>query len=486
MKIIALHSDFIEYKAVKEAIKNPPAADKELHKVEDCLVVFTAIEKQDEGHEDTVAKNAASEIKKIAGQVKADTVVIYPWVHLSSNPSSPGSAQSVLKLLNEKLKKEFKTVEQSPFGWYKQFEIKVKGHPLAELSREIKTVDVEDAKEDQEESQALKAEKKLVSHWHILDMNGTLHDISINDDKIKGFDFAGRKNLEKFTRYEMAKVRVAKEEPPHVKIMRDLELVDYEPGTDPGHFRYYPKGRLVKSLLEDLITKEVIDYGGMEVETPIMYDYEHPSLKAYLNRFPARQYSIQTPNKKVFLRFAACFGQFLMANHATISYKNLPMRLYELTRYSFRVEQRGELTGLRRLRAFSMPDCHAFCQDLEQAKQEMHARFDLAERIHSKIGFKLPDDFEFAIRTTKEFYNENKPHIMSLIEKWGKPALVEMWDEKFFYYNMKYEWNFVDALDKASALTTDQVDTENAKNYDITYIDTEGKAQNPLIRSEER
>ena len=57
-----------------------------------------------------------------------------------------------------------------------------------------------------------------------------------------------------------------------------------------------------------------------------------------------------------------------MAKDFQISYKHLPLKLYELTRYSFRNEKRGELVGLRRLRAFSMPDCHAICRDLDQAK----------------------------------------------------------------------------------------------------------------------
>src|SRR3990167_9276279 len=211
---------------------------------------------------------------------------------------------------------------------------------------------------------------------------------------LTSYNFSKYKKLEKFASYEMEKVRVAKQEPPHVTMMKKMGLVDYEPGSDPGNLRYYPKGRLIKSLIEQYVTDRMIDYGALEVETPIMYDYEHPSLKSYLNRFPARQYTIQTPNKKVFLRFAACFGQFLQAHDALITYKQLPIRLYELTRYSFRVEQHGELSGLRRLRAFTMPDCHAFCADETQAKQEMLRRFQLAQEVQEGIGFSIPGDLE--------------------------------------------------------------------------------------------
>ena len=155
--------------------------------------------------------------------------------------------------------------------------------------------------------------------------------------------------------------------PPHVELMRRLELVDYEPGCDPGNMRYYPKGRLVKSLLENFVLDRASEMGAMEVETPIMYDMEHPTLKKYLDRFPARQYQIESDKKKLFLRFAACFGQFLMGHDMTISYKAMPLKMIEITRYSFRREQRGELVGLRRLRAFTMPDMHTLTRDMGQA-----------------------------------------------------------------------------------------------------------------------
>jgi len=212
-----------------------------------------------------------------------------------------------------------------------------------------------------------------------------------------------------------------------------------------------------------------------------MYDFEHPSLKAYLNRFPARQYTIQTPNKKVFLRFAACFGQFLMAHDTTISYRNLPLVLFELTRYSFRVEQRGELTGLRRLRAFTMPDCHAFVADFDQAKVEFMKRLDLCKKVQEGCGFEVPKDFEFALRVTKEFYDEHKGFITKVTQKMGKPLLLEIWDERKFYFVFKFEWNIIDALDKAACLSTDQIDVENAERYGITYTDKDNTKKFPLI-----
>ena len=468
MRVLLIHSDYIEYEAKRKLdfAEEIPEEEKK-GRMEECLVVFASVEKADEDKIDTIIDRTCREIEKTAELVTTTNIMIYPYVHLSSTPATPQVAEKVIDAIFERLKPTY-TVRKSPFGYYKAFTLSCKGHPLSELSREIT------GEEKEEISEALQKAEKIESQWYILTEDGELVPA-------EEFDFSSWENLRKFTNYEIHKVRASEKEPPHVELMQRLELADYEPGSDPGNLRYYPKGRLMKSLLEDWVTQEVINYGAMEIEAPIMYDFEHPSLKSYLHRFPARQYVIQTPNKRVFLRFAACFGQFLMAHDAIISYKDLPLRLYELTKYSFRVEQRGELTGLRRLRAFTMPDCHAFVANIESAKEEMVRRFELARTIQEGSGLTIPDDLELAIRVTREFYSENKDFVVSLVKRWGKPALVEMWEERIFYFVLKYEWNYVDTLEKASALTTDQIDIENGERYDIRFTGKDGRENHPII-----
>ncbi|HEC72533.1 MAG TPA: threonine--tRNA ligase [Thermoplasmatales archaeon] len=391
--------------------------------------------------------------------------MLYPYAHLSSNLASPKKAQEILVEIEYKLRNENFNVKRSPFGWYKAFKISCKGHPLSELSREIIPVG--------EETESLKKERKLSSYWYILTEDGELHNVG-------EFDFKGHENLRKFSFYEKEKSRAVKQEPPHVKLMQQLEIADYEPASDGGNMRFYPKGRFIKKMIEEYVTQRVIEYGGLEVETPVMYDMDHPTLSKYLQRFPARQYQIESDKRRFFLRFAACFGQFLMAHDATISYKDLPLKIYELTRYSFRREQSGELTGLRRLRAFTMPDVHAFVSDLSMAMDEFKIRYDLSINVLKNIGISV-DDIEMALRTTKNFYEEHKEFILDLVKKFGKPILVEMWDERIFYFILKYEFNFVDMSDKASALSTDQIDIENGERYNITFTDKDGKLKHPLI-----
>ncbi len=467
MKILTIHSDHLKVEAKKKAIKNAEEIIKGELEVENCLVVLTAVEKRDESDLNRAAQLLVKEIEDVAKQVNEKTIVLYPYAHLSNELALPDRALIVLKKAEELLKIKKYNVFRAWFGWYKAFELKAKGHPLAELSREF----YPDQKE--EENVAVQEEKKLKSKWYILEPSGKLNDLG-------KFDFKDNKNLKIFSKYEESKVREVKDIPAHVKLMKKLELVDYEEASDPGNFRYYPKGRLIKSLIETYVTERTIKYGAFEVESPIMYNFNHPALAKYVQRFPARQYIIESDKNRYFLRFSACFGQFLIAHDSTISYKNLPYRIYELTRYSFRREQRGELTGLRRLRAFTMPDVHCMCQDMKQALEEYKVRFNLCKEVLTSIGFSL-DDFELAFRVTKDFYDKNKELINNLVKDIGKPVLLEMWDERKFYFVLKYEFNFVDGNEKASALSTDQIDVENGERFDINFINKEGKKEHPLI-----
>jgi len=465
MKLLLIHSDYIEYEVKDKAIKAPEETKKKKDRLEEALTAFTAVEKVDEKSPNQAVKQAVDEIIKTAEQLKVKNIMLYPYAHLSSNLAGPKKAQEILVEIEYELKQKNFNVKRSPFGWYKAFKISCKGHPLSELSREIIP--------GKEESDSLKKERKLASDWHILTEDGTLHEI----DK---FNFKGHENLKTFSFYEKEKSRAVKGEPAHVTIMKKLEIADYEPASDGGNMRFYPKGRFIKKLIEEYVNRRVAEYGGLEVETPIMYDMDHPTLSEYLQRFPARQYQIESDKRNFFLRFAACFGQFLMAHDATISYKDLPLKIYELTRYSFRREQSGELTGLRRLRAFTMPDVHAFTSDLDMAMDEFKVRFDLSLSVLENIGIEK-SDIEMALRTTKDFYQKNKKFIVDLVKKLKKPILVELWDDRIFYFILKFEFNFVDSSDKASALSTDQIDIENGERYDIKFTDKNGKTKHPLI-----
>jgi threonyl-tRNA synthetase len=440
----------------------------------DSLVCFLSVEKKDEDAPGKVVSAAVRRILEHYRRVKAETLWLYPYAHLSSDLASPRMARKILDQMRDAAAAAdgVTSLMRAPFGYYKAFDIKAKGHPLSELALTVTGDEADAAPEDADagESKAVAAEKKLRSRFFVVTPGG---EVTPHED----FNFKQHPVLKAFHAYETAGSRESGEEPPHVRLMRQHELVDYERGSDAGNFRWYPKGQLMKALLEDRANQVMHDFGAMRVETPIMYDYLHPSLAKYLDRFPARQYVLKSEKKDFFLRFAACFGQFLIAHDGKISYRHLPMRLYELTHYSFRREQSGELAGLRRLRAFTMPDMHTFARNMEQAKEEFAAQFDLSREWMADLG--IP--FATAVRVVKGFYDENREFVHGLAKRVDAPILLEVWEERFFYFVIKFEFNFVDNLAKAAALSTVQIDVENTKQFEIEYTEQDGSKAYPLL-----
>ncbi len=461
MKLLLIHSDYIEYEVKNKAISNPEEIKFKNDRLEEALTVFIAVEKIDEKSPSQTVLDASNEIEKTAEQLKVKNIMLYPYAHLSSDLGSPKIAKEILIELENNLKNKQYNIKRSPFGWYKAFKISCKGHPLSELSRDIIAG---------KEKESIEKEREIKSEWKILTPEGDF----IDADK---FDFTEYEDLKLLYDYESKGSRKSIGEPAHVKMMQSLELVDYEPASDSGNFRWYPKGRMIKGLLEQHINNIVRDIGGMQVETPIMYDIEHPALSEYLKKFPARQYRIRSDDKEFFLRFAACFGQYMIAKDMTISYRNLPLRMYELTHYSFRREQSGETSGLKRLRCFTMPDLHTFCTDINQATEEFENQFKTSMNWMNDLNL----DHQVAIRFVKEFFNNNKDLALSLAGIAKKPILIELWDEKYFYFVMKFEFNVIDSMKKASALSTVQIDVENAERFDITYTDEKGNKIYPHI-----
>ncbi len=139
MKILSLHCDYMKFRPLKKAIKKIKdlvEKDKKETHVKDALAILTAVEKVDKNIPGIVSK-LVDEVKNIADQLSANKIVLYPYAHLSENLSDPDTAMNVLDEAEKALKKAKFEVYRAPFGYYKEFEMKVKGHPLSELSRNI-------------------------------------------------------------------------------------------------------------------------------------------------------------------------------------------------------------------------------------------------------------------------------------------------------------------------------------------------------------
>ena len=468
MRVLLIHADKFEYE-VKEPTKMAEELPREhprKHSFKEVLVVFSTIESSDEDV-DAIAEQAAADFSDVFRKVKAERLVLYPYAHLSPNLAPPKLAIDVLKAVEARLAEKGLEVHRSPFGWYKAFEIKCKGHPLSELSREF-TAEKKMTREEIVE--------KISKEYYILTPEGEEHRIDMEN-------IDGAKVLEKYPSLKKFIIseevgRTKGEEPPSIKAMQKLELVDYEEASDRGHFRFFPKGHLVFSLLEKWAQQIATDrIGAIQIDTPIMYDWSYPDIRSQGMSFHERHYTLKTEEKREFvLRFAGDFGLFRMMKGATLSYRNLPLRIYEFSK-SFRLEQRGELTGLKRLRAFHMPDVHCFTKDLEEGWKE----YMLLYKNYSDLADATGVEYAVAFRIVKEYYDKYKDNLIELLKHSKKPALIEVLSEMKHYWAVKHEFQGIDAVDGAVQLSTVQLDVADAERYGIVYTDADGRKKGCII-----
>lgn len=457
MRLLLIHSDYIEYetkKKTKFAEEPCPSSDS----LEDVLVAFSAIESGDAEGIDDVVDQTIQAIDDVSGQINCRRVMVYPYAHLSSDLAKPDLAVETLKKIESLLGKKGYEVKRAPFGWYKSFKIACKGHPLSELSRTITP------SED-----AAKPEKKQVVHnFFVMTPDGNRHDVKeYTDDSPFG----------SLLKKELGIAVPVGGEPVHVDLMRSKEFVDYEPVSDVGHLRWMPRGKLVRDLLADYVLSLVLPYGANPVETPVMYDLGDKAIYEHADKFGERQYRFKSGNRDMMLRFAACFGMFTIMRNMHISPNCLPMKMYELSTYSFRHEQKGEVIGLKRLRAFTMPDMHSLCKDMPNALTCFEEQLAIGWKTGEDFGTKLVAVF----RCTEEFYKENEAWIKKIVAESGVPILIETLSDRVHYWVAKIDLAAIDGQNRPIENPTVQIDVESAKRFDIKYHLADGTEVFPPI-----
>lgn len=462
MRVLLIHSDYLKYKTKnKTPIAEEIEKEKEQGEFNEALVVFVAVEKDDEKNPAGVVNNLITEIKSTNDQINAERIVLYPYAHLSSSLSSPKSAIEILKMAENELGNRGMEVSRVPFGWYKSFEISCKGHPLSELSRSIDAVDISaDGIGEEEESEP--------SKFYIL-----LDEELVEAESYK---YEKKSDLEKVAKYELGTGKSKDIEPPHVKLMKEKELADYESAADVGHLKWYPKGRLIRDLLSDYVYDLVVERGAMPIETPVMYDLANDAIREHAEKFGERQYKIHT-KKELMLRFACCFGAFRVLADSFLTWKNLPAKVYELSTYSFRFEKRGEVVGLKRLRGFTMPDMHSICADIDQSLVEFGNQVDMC----NKTGKDFNVNYEVIFRATQDFYDKNKQWMFDTAKKLNKPVILEILPERKHYWVCKMDFAAMDFLGRPIENPTVQIDVESGKRFDISYLNQDEKEEHPIV-----
>jgi len=448
MKILTLHVDYINFKPLKKALKNvEELSDKEKKggEAKDALVVMTAVEKIDDNVKEVVTK-LIENIKDVASQVKTKNIVLYPYAHLSSNLASPEIASEVLKTAEKELKKTFNVVK-APFGYYKEFELKVKGHPLSELSREIRV----DGEVKSEKSGRIKAEEKY-------DYKQLLREISkskLDTSKLKDND--------------------------HRIIGKEMELFSFSE-VAPGMVFWHNNGLIIRTELIDFWRQIHRKSGYQEILTPQMMDSKLWKVSGHWDKYKDNNFISEYEKRPFILKPMNCPGGMLVYRNTPKSYADLPLRVAEMG-VVHRVELSGVLSGLFRVIQFTQDDAHLFCADEKQAKEEIKKIVELINFFYKKFNLNF-DHVELCTRPEKrigtdEMWGKAEKLLESTLKELKVKYILKKGDGAF--YGPKIDFHVKDSLDRTWQVSTIQLDFSMPERFELEYTDKDNTKKRPIM-----
>ncbi|MDO8564344.1 MAG: threonine--tRNA ligase [Nanoarchaeota archaeon] len=451
MRIITLHCDYIKFKPLKKALKSvKELEDKSEVVVKDPLVVLTAVEKGD-AHEQV--KQLAQAVQKTADEVKAKNIVLYPYAHLSSNLANPDTAQEYLIEAEKLLAKEGFKVQRAPFGYYKEFELKCKGHPLSELSKEFRSEGAEKTEKPIEVKSLEKDEKEE-------DPSKLLREISrskLDTSKLKEND--------------------------HRILGQKLDLFSFNEAA-PGQPFWHNNGLTIYNELVEFWRGIHDKYGYQEVLTPQILDNKVWKVSGHWKLYRENMFLTHYEDRACGIKPMSCPGAMLIYRTKSRSYKDLPLRLCEVG-VVHRKELSGVLSGLLRVIRITQDDAHLFVTE-EQLQEEILKVIKLFMEILDKFNF----TYTFTLSVRSE---EKKDKYLGDDKVWnaGEKALADgLKSLKLKFQTMPGEAKFYgpsldiqirDSLGREWQCASLQLDFNLPKRFELEYTDKDGKAKTPIL-----
>ncbi len=462
MKILQLHSNFIEYEPIEKEISSAEEAKKKKTRVDEVVVLFVSVEK---GDNETIARKGVEDTKSYLDKIGSNRILLYPYAHLSNDLAEPAEALKVLREMENHARDLGIETTRTPFGWNKQFTISIKGHPLAEQSRSYSAEELAEA--------AVKrpAAKK---EYLILTPAGRTYAPD-------GYTYGPEEgNFRILVEKEALGIESkAKGEPAYIRHMKKFGI-DWETMSDLGHMHYCPEGTAIYESIA-AYAQSIVDSLPLPVyyvRGSNMFNLDLPPVKEHAELFGDRLYQVTVDDRSFMMRYAACHQQFAIIRHWLTSYRSMPFGSFEVAD-SYRLEQSGELLLSFRVRRMNMPDLHVFCRDLNETKEWF---FKLHERIYSEIRGLGRDYYSLYNLTSREFFEDNKEWLQKLAQFEGKPVLLCFYPKGVnYYWVLNIEYHIIDLMNRPREIGTVQIDVGNARRFGIKYVDREGKENYPLI-----
>lgn len=292
--------------------------------------------------------------------------------------------------------------------------------------------------------------------------------------RIYGISFPSKKELDKYINdLEEAKKR------DHRKLGRELELFMFHE-VSPGAPFWLPNGMIMYKELEKYSRELHQKYKYDEINTPIIVKDTLFKTSGHLDNYSENMFKIEHETDNLYLKPMNCPEATLVYSFKLRSYKDLPLRLFEIGRLH-RNELSGALGGMFRVRQITMDDAHIFCSN-EQVQEEITGVLALMNELYTTFGFK--PSFFLSTRPDKamgsiELWNDAEKALSNALEANNLKYKINPKDGAF--YGPKIDVNIKDALNRNWQLATIQLDYQTPANFDLTFEGSDGKKHPPVM-----
>jgi threonyl-tRNA synthetase len=267
----------------------------------------------------------------------------------------------------------------------------------------------------------------------------------------------------------------------HRKLGREMELYITDESAGAGLIIYQPKGALLRTLIEDWEKKEHLKRGYDIVISPHIYKSDIWIRSGHYEFYKENMYMFKVDEEEYAVKPMNCPGHMLVYKSKTRSYRDLPLKLFELGSV-YRNEKSGVLHGLLRVRGFTQDDAHIFCLP-EQLKDEIKKVLDFVIYALKEFGFadyavEISTRPEKSIGSDTDWQSATSALEESLREK-GMDYSINHGDGAF--YGPKIDIKLKDALNRQWQCATIQCDFALPERFDLEYSAQDGTKKRPVM-----
>lgn len=293
--------------------------------------------------------------------------------------------------------------------------------------------------------------------------------------RIYGIAFNDRQELETYV-----KLQEEIEKRDHRRLGQQLDLFHFE-DIAPGSVFWHGKGMIIWRELEKFMRAKLDRENYQEISTPIMIKKEVFEKSGHWQHYRQNMFYFEVEKETFVLKPMNCPESTYIYNHQLRSYKDLPMRLSEITDRLHRNELSGTLGGLFRVRQMSQDDAHIYCRP-EQIEAEIKTLIDLVKEVHG--NFDLPLSFNLATKPEKamgepKLWKKAEQALENVLKNSKIKYQLKAGDGAF--YGPKIDINAKDSLGREWTIATIQLDFQMPERFDLNYIDEKGEKQRPVM-----